>query len=142
MIQRIQRLSKEKRAFTLIELMIVVAIIAILAALALPQYNKYRQKAEAKEMLTGARACAMEIVSECMANTGSITFAADMSDNFTACSDYNAPKLGTTVNILTVSGNNCTDFHVNADDTGGSNPFHAKCNGDYTNGVECWIKAD
>ncbi len=140
MIQRIQRLSKDNKAFTLIELMIVVAIIAILAALALPQYNKYRQKAEAKEALTGARACAMEIVSECMTNGGSNTFAADMSSNYTSCADFNAPKLGN-VNILTVAANNCTQFHVNADDTG-SNPFHAKCNGNYQNGVECWIQPD
>ena len=73
MIQRIQRLSKEKKAFTLIELMIVVAIIAILAALALPQYTKYKKKAEAKELISAARACAMEIASECLVNNSTST---------------------------------------------------------------------
>jgi len=146
MIQRIQRLSKDKKAFTLIELMIVVAIIAILAALALPQYNKYRQKAEAKEMLTGARACAMELVSECMADVTSVngSFQADMSDNFSSCADYNAPKLGTTVNVAidTSPTPYCQDFNVNADDVGGDNPYHAVCEGNFKEKVECYIRAD
>ncbi len=140
MIQRIQRLSKEKKAFTLIELMIVVAIIAILAALALPQYNKYRQKAEAKEMLTGARACAMEIVSECMANGGQNPNLNDTDASaYESCRNYNSPKIGN-VDIVLNPSNNCSQFHVNADDKAGTNPFYAKCNGNYQNGVECWLK--
>ena len=55
-----------KKGFTLIELMVVIAIIAILAAVALTSYKAYQQKAKAKELITLARACAQEIVAECM----------------------------------------------------------------------------
>ena len=60
-----------KKGFTLIELMVVIAIIAILAAIALTSYRAYMRKAQAKELVTLARGCLQEIISECAA-TGSV----------------------------------------------------------------------
>jgi len=57
-----------KKGFTLIELMVVIAIIAILAAIALTAYRAYIRKAQAKELITLARACLQEAVAECATN--------------------------------------------------------------------------
>ena len=54
-----------KKGFTLVELMVVIAIIAILAAIALTAYRAYIKKAQAKELVTLARACIQEVISEC-----------------------------------------------------------------------------
>jgi len=54
-----------KKGFTLIELMVVIAIIAILAAIAVSGYKSYIRKAQAKELLTFARACVQEAMAQC-----------------------------------------------------------------------------
>ena len=51
----LQKLSKNRGGFTLVEIMIVVAIIALLAAIAVPGFLRARKRAQATRVLNDLR---------------------------------------------------------------------------------------
>ena len=57
----LQKLTNNKKGFTLIELMIVIAIIGILAAIAIPNFISYRNKSYCSQAEADARGVASAI---------------------------------------------------------------------------------
>ena len=61
MIQKMDKfIPARNKGFTLIELLVVVAIIAILAAVAIPQYAKYRKRAQDSNALSDLKTIQLE----------------------------------------------------------------------------------
>ena len=91
-----------KKGFTLIELMVVIAIIAILAAIALTSYRAYIRKAQAKELMTFARACIQEAIAQCMTDNSTDTSTLD------ACQNPDDTKYITNIQFTTLP--TCNNF--------------------------------
>ncbi len=87
----LQKLRKEQKGFTLIELMIVVAIIGILAAIAIPQFASYRMRSYNSSALSDVRNL----------NTSQATFFADWQ-RFAGTTITGAVALATVVGPSTV----------------------------------------
>lgn len=75
MLKTINRMKRDEKGFTLVELLIVVAIIAILAAIAIPQFAQYRQKAAASNA-AGALTSYISELNAAYADTGTTTVKA------------------------------------------------------------------
>jgi len=133
--ERVKRL-RERKGFTLIELMIVIAIIAILAAIAIPQYNAYRRRAQAKELIGIARACVQEITSQCMIdeNFDVETDGADLE----SCDEnsYNGIAYITDLSI-TPSGSCNSTVTVTANGTVSDNAYSATCTYQEGRAIQC-----
>ena len=119
-----------KKGFTLVELMVVIAIIAILAAVALTAYRSYIKKAQAKELVTLARACIQEVISEC-----AVRGAAPALTNLESCN----PSERTTkyLSNISISGTPACDTNFSIEVTGktitGGDTFKVTCSYDNTN---------
>ncbi len=55
MFKTIQKMTRDEKGFTLVELLIVIAIIAILAAIAIPQFAQYQERAIRASMQSDAK---------------------------------------------------------------------------------------
>ncbi len=116
-----------KKGFTLIELMVVIAIIAILAAIALTSYRAYQRKAQAKELMTFARACIQEAISQCLTNPNFNAFS-----TLDACQ---APTQGTQyiTGITITPPNSCSENYIaKASGTVGGQTYEVTCTYDKT----------
>jgi len=108
-----------KKGFTLIELMVVIAIIAILAAIALTSYRAYIRKAQAKELMTFARACIQEAIAQCMTNNATNTATLD------ACQDPDDTRYITNIGFDTLP--TCNNFSATIHGTVGGTVYQVTC---------------
>jgi len=119
-----------KKGFTLIELMVVIAIIAILAAIALTSYRAYIRKAQAKELMTFARACIQEAIAQCMTDNSTNTATLD------ACQNPDDTKY--IKNISFDTRPTCSDFSATIHGTVGGETYKVECKYDSnTDDVVC-----
>ena len=132
---------KNQKGFTLVELMIVIAIIGILAAVAIPQYNAYRAKARASNLIGYARACAMQLAAACQANEGADP--SEISRTTGACAIPQGTVLPGTDATITLSGasgagsSTCANISISTTASVNNTTYTATCTGAWNSNITC-----
>ena len=123
----LQKLRKNNKGFTLIELMIVIAIIGILAAIAIPNFIAYRNKsfctsAESDaNSVAGAIADYFSLPSHTAIANGDITIAASGTNTYTVTAT--APNTAITITVTDGSGRCPADYQAASADWDGANVY-------------------
>ena len=118
----VERLKKDKKGFTLVEMIVVIVIIGILLAILVPGMFKYIQKAKDKQILVNARTAYLDIQMAAQeaygANgiTGNDVQTAFQGKTYTAGSNVVSVKSGAVkVTVDIPGGGKVTEVAIDAD---------------------------
>jgi type IV pilus assembly protein PilA len=108
----IKKLAKKKKGFTLLELMIVIAVISILAAIAIPQFSRFRQKANMTATKSDVKNTHIALQSYISENPTVVIPAVSATGPTTLGPPYESVRVSTNVSIAVATDGSVTGIHA------------------------------